>query len=32
MYPGLNYKDDDEKFIFLGKVFKTIEKKIQKKY
>ena len=30
MYPGLNYKDDDEKFILLGKVFETIEKKNSK--
>ena len=30
MYPGLNYKEDDEKFILLGKVFETIEKKNSK--
>ena len=30
MYPGLNYKDDDEKFILLGEVFETIEKKKSK--
>ena len=30
MYPGLNYKDNDEKFILLGKVFETIEKKNSK--
>ena len=29
-YPGLNYKDNDEKFILLGKVFETIEKKNSK--
>ena len=25
MQPGLNYKDDDEKFILLGKVFEFVE-------
>ena len=30
MYPGLNYKDDDEKFILLGKVFETIDEKNSK--
>ena len=28
--PDLNYKDNDEKFILLGKVFETIEKKNSK--
>ena len=30
MYPGLNYKEDDEKFILLGKVFETIDEKNSK--
>ena len=30
MYPDLNYKDDDEKFILLGKVFETIDEKNSK--
>ena len=25
MQPGLNYKDDDEKFILLGKVYEFVE-------